>query len=137
MNNKQLADTLTLIANLLEILEVTVRMPGLTLRRRTEHGGDVVVALDVRLLGEIKVTAIGLRFAGKCRLQIAFGLAALQVHVALLGLVGHTGRLFRQILTPPVTGKRALALCAARPVVDHALRGCETSRPTSRPRRSP
>ncbi len=49
-------------------------MAGLTLGGRAEDGGDVVVALDIGLLGEIQVAAIGLAFAGKRGLQILHGL---------------------------------------------------------------
>jgi hypothetical protein len=94
------------IADLFEIFEVAVRMPGLALRSRAEHGRDVVVTLDVRLLGEIEVATIGLRLAGESGLQIALGLAALQVHGALLVWVGRCGQWFRQILTPRMPGER-------------------------------
>src|SRR5262245_20135477 len=68
------------IADGLEVLEVAVRMPGLTFGRRPKYGRDVVEALDVGLLGEVEVTAIRLRLAGKGVLQVLFGLAALEFH---------------------------------------------------------
>jgi len=46
-------------------------MAGLGPPRSTEHGGDVVVTFNVRLLGEIQVAAVGLAFPGKGRLQIS------------------------------------------------------------------
>src|SRR5580704_158432 len=41
------------IADLFEKFQMTVRMPGLALSRRTEYRGHVVVAFDIRLLREI------------------------------------------------------------------------------------
>src|SRR6476660_7120821 len=41
-------------------VEVTERVPGLTLGHRAEERGDVGVALDVGLLGEVEVPAVGL-----------------------------------------------------------------------------
>ena len=55
---------------------MAVRMAGLAFGGRTEHGGDVVVAFDVRLLGEIEIAAVRLAFTGEGGLQIVFGLAA-------------------------------------------------------------
>jgi hypothetical protein len=54
-------------------------MAGLALGGRAEHGGDVVVALDVGLLGEIQVAAVGLALAGESGLQVVFGLGSLEV----------------------------------------------------------
>src|SRR5260221_14135392 len=45
------------VAHFLEIFEIAVRMPGLALGSRAEHGGDIVEALDVGLLGEIEIAA--------------------------------------------------------------------------------
>ena len=59
---------------------MAVRMPRLTLGGRTEHGRNVVVTLDVGALGEVQVTAIGLRLAGKRILQILFGFRTFQRH---------------------------------------------------------
>jgi hypothetical protein len=47
---------------------------GLALGGRAEHRGDVVVALDVGLLREIEIAAIGLAFAGEGLLQVFLGL---------------------------------------------------------------
>ena len=49
-------------------------MAGLALGCRAEHGGNVVEALDIRLLGEIEVAAVGLALAGKGRLEVLLGL---------------------------------------------------------------
>jgi hypothetical protein len=53
-------------------------MAGLAFGGRTEYRGDVVIAFDVGLLGEIKIAAVRLRFAGECGFQIFFGLAAFE-----------------------------------------------------------
>jgi len=53
-------------------------MAGLAFGGRAEDGGDVVVALDVGLLGEIEVAAISLAFAGEGRLEIVDRLRCLQ-----------------------------------------------------------
>src|SRR5258707_2753666 len=45
------------VAHFLEIFEIAVRVPGLALGSRAEHGGDIVEALDVGLLGEIEIVA--------------------------------------------------------------------------------
>ena len=81
------------VADLLEVFEMAVRVSGLALRRRTENGRDVVVTLDVGFLREIKVTTIRLRLAGKCRLEVAFGLAALEIHDVLLVQAGRHDRI--------------------------------------------
>jgi glyoxylase I family protein len=62
-----------------------VGVAGLAFGGRAEHGGDVVVAFDVGLVREIQVAAVGLRFAGKCGLQVAFGLGSLEFE-DILGL---------------------------------------------------
>ena len=60
-------------------------MAGLALGRRAEDGGDVVVALDVGLLREVEIAAVGLQFAGEGGLQVVFGLRPFQVgHVIVL-----------------------------------------------------
>jgi hypothetical protein len=71
------------IADGLEILEVPVRVARFTLGRRAEHRCDVVVAFDVGLGGEIQITAVRLRFAGKGVLQVLLGRAALEFHRSL------------------------------------------------------
>jgi len=53
------------VAHFLEIFEMAVRVPGLALGSRAEHGGDIVETLDA-LLGEIEmIAAIRLALAGK------------------------------------------------------------------------
>ena len=64
---------------LLEELEVAVRVAGLALGGRAEHGGDVVVALDVGLLREIEIAAVGLALAGERCLQVVFGLGSFEL----------------------------------------------------------
>src|SRR5690348_10798081 len=59
-------------------------MPGLALSGRPEDRGDVVLTLDVGLVGEVEVTPIGLRFARERRFQIFVRLGALQIHCFLL-----------------------------------------------------
>jgi hypothetical protein len=39
---------------------MAVGVAGFTFSGGTEHGGNVVVALDVRLVGEVQVTTVGL-----------------------------------------------------------------------------
>ncbi len=55
-------------------------MAGFAFGRRPEHGGNVVVALDVGLLGEIEIAAVGLGFPGERGFQVFFGLAAFEAH---------------------------------------------------------
>src|SRR6266436_7431410 len=66
------------VVHFLEIFEMTVRVPGLALGSRAEHGGDNVEALDVGLLGEIKIAAARLALAGERFLQILLGLGSLE-----------------------------------------------------------
>jgi hypothetical protein len=79
------------VAALLEIFEVAVRVAGLAFGRRTEQRGDVGIALDVGLAGEIEIAAVCLRLAGESVLQMLFGLAVLQLQSGLLrvGKVSH------------------------------------------------
>ena len=55
-------------------------MSGLPFGGRTEDRRHVVVALDIRLLRKVQITAIGLRFARKCVLEILLGAASLELH---------------------------------------------------------
>src|SRR4051812_12154978 len=48
-----------------EEVEVTERVPGLALGDGAEQRGDVGVALDVGLLSEVEVPAVGLALAGE------------------------------------------------------------------------
>jgi hypothetical protein len=62
------------IADLFEVLQMTVRVAGLTFRGGAEDGGNIVEAFDVGLLREIELAAVGLAFAGECVFQVLFGL---------------------------------------------------------------
>jgi hypothetical protein len=66
------------IADDLQELQMAMGVAGLAFGGGAEHGGYVIVALDVGLLSEIEITAIRLRFAGEGGFQIFFGLAALE-----------------------------------------------------------
>src|ERR1700722_14557523 len=66
------------VAGLAQEVEVPEGVPGLTLGDRPEEGRHVGVALDVRLLGEVQVAAIGLALAGERLFEVGLGLAALQ-----------------------------------------------------------
>ncbi len=68
------------ITDRLEVLQMAVGVAGLALGGGTEHGGDVIVALDIGLIGEVKITAIRLRLACERVLEILFGLAAFEHH---------------------------------------------------------
>ena len=64
------------VADLGEVLEVSVGVTGLAFGDRTEQRGGIGVALDVGLLGEPQVTAVGLALAGEGFLQVLVGLGA-------------------------------------------------------------
>jgi len=66
------------ITDLLEIVKMPVGVAGLAIRRVAEQARDVGVAFDVRLLDEIEITPVRLRFAGECGLQVLVRLAAFQ-----------------------------------------------------------
>ena len=103
------------VADLGEEVEVAEGVAGLALGDRAEEGGDVGVALDVGLLGEVEVAAVRLALAGERLLEVLVGLAALEVRhgvVVLLGL-GSGGM---------------LAMAGA--VGSAAGRGCELGAPT-------
>ena len=92
------------VADLAEEVEVAEGVAGLPLGNRAEQGGDVRVALDVRLLGEVEVAAVGLALAGERLLQVRLGLAVLECwhggpfwwlmrsYGLLVGMVGDGGR---------------------------------------------
>ena len=61
------------IANLLQIVEMTMRMTGLAFRGVAEQPGDFRLAFDVSDLGEIEIAAIGLALARERVLQILVG----------------------------------------------------------------
>ena len=66
------------IADLLQEVEVAVRVAGLALGGVAEQAGDVGVALDVGPAGEVEVAAVRLRLAGERVLQVVVRLGALQ-----------------------------------------------------------
>ncbi len=68
------------IAHLLQVFEVAVRVAGFAFGGRTKHRGDVVLAFDISLVGEIKITAVSLGFAGERSFQIFLGFRALEFH---------------------------------------------------------
>ena len=68
------------IADLGEVLEVAVGVAGLAFGDRAEQRGRVRVALDVGLLGEPQVAAVGLALAGEGFLQVLVGLGAFEAH---------------------------------------------------------
>ena len=55
-------------------------MARLTLGSGAEHSGDVIVALNVRNLCKVQVTAVGLALASEGFLEILFSLGALKRH---------------------------------------------------------
>src|SRR6266702_5779098 len=61
------------VAHFLKIFEMAVRAPGLALGSRTEHGGEIVEALNVGRLGETEIAAVRLALCGKRVLQILLG----------------------------------------------------------------
>ena len=67
-----------------EELQVAVRVAGLAFGGGAEQRGHVVLPLDVGLVREVQVAAIGLRFAGKGVLQVLLGLRTFQAHDPLL-----------------------------------------------------
>ena len=75
------------VADLGEEVEVTERVAGLALRHRAEQRGDVGVALDVGLLREVEVAAVGLALARERLLEVLVGLGAVQVGHALVSLL--------------------------------------------------
>src|ERR1700756_3602289 len=71
------------VAHFLEIFEMAVRMAGLALGSRAEHGGEIVEALNIGLPGKTEIAAVRLALAGKRVLQILLGLGSLERrHVA-------------------------------------------------------
>ena len=79
---------------------MTVRVTRFTFCRRPEHGGDIVVSLDIGLGGKIKVTAVGLGFSREGILEVLFGLASFERHAFLLYRNLVEAKVFRQSLIP-------------------------------------
>ena len=71
------------IAALLQVLEMAVGVAGFTLGGGAEHRCDVVLPFNVGFCRKVKVAAVGLRFPRKCRLEIAVGLGAFELHGCL------------------------------------------------------
>src|SRR5438876_7116430 len=67
------------VADLRQEVEVTERVAGLTLGDGTEERGDVGIALDVGLLREVEVAAVGLALPREGLLQVVVGLGSLQL----------------------------------------------------------
>ena len=90
------------VADLGEEVEVAERVAGLALGDRAEQGGHVGVALDVGLLGEVEVAAVGLALAGERLLEVVVGLGAVEVrHGGYISWWSvHPGKGFRAALLP-------------------------------------
>ena len=73
------------ISNFLQIFQMAMGMTGLTFCGGAEHSRDIVMAFDVGLLREIKVTAVGLAFAGKGFFEIFPGLGVFEFGDRLRG----------------------------------------------------
>src|SRR5438477_13169453 len=63
--------------------KMTVCVAGFALGSGAEHRRDVVLPFDVGFRRKVKVAAVCLRFPRKCRLEIAVGLGAFELHVCL------------------------------------------------------
>src|SRR5260221_8705413 len=90
------------VAHFLEIFEIAVRVPGLALGSRAEHGGDIVDALDVGLLGEIEIAAARPALPRERFLSIFLGLWFLvrkQVPPPAL-----SGKTMKRACAPPTPG---------------------------------
>jgi len=72
------------IADALQVVQVTVGVARLGLGGIPEQAAHVRVALDVRLLGEVEVAAVGHGLAAEGLLQVVVRLAALELAHALL-----------------------------------------------------
>src|SRR5690242_6618791 len=71
------------VAHFLEIFEMALRVPGLGLGSRAEHGGEIVEALNVGLLGETEIASVRQALGGNRVLQILLGLGSVERrHVA-------------------------------------------------------
>ena len=66
------------IADLLEVLEVTVRVSGLAFGGGAEQRRDVVLPFDVGFRGEIEIASVRLRLAGERGFVVVVGFAALE-----------------------------------------------------------
>ena len=66
------------IADFFEIFEMAMSVAGFALGGRAKHRGDIVMALDIGLLREIQIAAVGLAFAGERGLEVVLRLRALE-----------------------------------------------------------
>ncbi len=64
----------------LEVFQMSVCVPGFAFGSRAEHRSDVVVTLHIGLGGEVQVTAVCLRLAGKCVFQVLFSFGIFKSH---------------------------------------------------------
>ena len=122
-------------------------MAGLSLGDRAEQGGHVRVALDVGLLGEVEVAAVGLALAGERLLEVGLGLAVFQfwhgVPFMVVGRWRSTDRrsfwLGRSAARGPRSGARATPAAACRRLrhSGHRPRKTISAEPTSKPRSAP
>jgi hypothetical protein len=71
------------VAYLLEVVEMTMGMTGLTFGGLAKIAGDLWIPFDIGDLGEIQIAAVRLGFAGECGLEIFVGLRSLEL--------GHVG----------------------------------------------
>ena len=76
------------VADLLEVVEVTVRVAGLAVGRLLEVARDLGVALDVGDLREIEVAPVRLRLAGERLLEVLVRLGSLKRLGHLMVLLG-------------------------------------------------
>src|SRR5215207_1683687 len=80
------------VADLGQEVEVTERVPGLTLGNGPEQRRDVGVALDVGLLREVEVAPVGLALSREGLLQVLVRLGAVQLgHGVLCVFVDRSG----------------------------------------------
>ena len=68
---------------------MAVSMPGLAFGGRAEDCRHVVVALDVCLLGEVQIAAVGLTLTGERRFEVLLGLGILQCRHPSLHCLGN------------------------------------------------
>src|SRR5882672_1225832 len=71
------------ITALLEVFEMAVSVASFAFGSGAEHRRHVVLPFDVRLRREIEVAAVCLGFTRKCRLEIAVGFRAFELHDCL------------------------------------------------------
>ena len=62
-----------------EEFEMAMGMAGLAFRRRTKDGGNVVVAFDVGLLGEVEIAAVCLALTRESSFEVVLGFGSLEI----------------------------------------------------------